>query len=89
MREVALEGFADVALVDSLATEFQNTGNRYSDLHDAGVGIMARQHLGELEWTLRLEFPIEMNAGNLAADVRPPPGSHIAFRWLVGLSPTF
>ena len=37
---------------------------------------------------MRVEFPIEMNAWNYAADVRPP-GSHVAFRWLVGLSPTF
>ena len=52
------------------------------------LGIVSRQHWGELDWTVRVEFPIEMNAWNYAADVRPP-GSHMAFRWLVGLSPTF
>ena len=88
VRDVAIAGFLDVALVDPLATSPQPTTAWYSDLHDAGVEIVSRQHWGELDWTVRVEFPIEMNAWNYAADVRPP-GSHVAFRWLVGLSPTF
>jgi len=85
---VAIEGFCDFALVDSLATSPQPSSRWYSDLHDAGVGILSRQQIGELAWTLRLEFPVEMNARHLGPDFQPP-GTRVALRWLVGLRPTF
>jgi hypothetical protein len=88
VRDVALEGFFDVALVDSTATTPQSGGKPYSDLHDTGIGVVTQHQAGDLAWTMRLEFPIEMNAWNLAADYRPP-GGRVAFRWLVSLSPSF
>ena len=88
LRDVAIEGFCDFALVDSLATSPQPSSRWYSDLHDAGVGILSRQQIGELAWTLRLEFPVEMNARHLGPDFQPP-GTRVALRWLVGLRPTF
>ena len=88
VRDLGVEAFVDAALVDSLTTTPQPTGEWFSDLHDAGVGVVSHQRVGELAWTLRAEFPLEMNAWDLAPDYRPP-GGRIAFRWVVSLSPVF
>jgi hypothetical protein len=88
VRDVALEGFCDVGLVDSMATSPQSGGKRYSALHDTGIGVVTQHQVGDLAWTMRLEFPIEMNAWSLVADYRPS-GGRVAFRWLVSLSPSF
>jgi hypothetical protein len=88
VRDLSLGGFGDVAIVDSLATFGNAGGKAYSGIHDLGLGIASRQQLGDLNWTLRVEFPIEMNLPDLAAD-----GSgrdeRVAFRWLVSLRATF
>jgi hypothetical protein len=88
VRDLSLGGFADVAVVDSMATLGNADGHAYSDLHDVGVGIASRQRVGDLEWLLRVEFPIEMNQPNLAADDHAP-GDRVAFRWLVSLRASF
>ena len=88
VRDVALEGFFDVGLVDSMATSPQLNHKPYSALHDSGIGVVTQHQVGDLAWTMRLEIPIEMNAWGLSAADRSP-GSRIAFRWLVSLSPTF
>ena len=88
VRDVALEGFFDVALVDSAATSPQPSSRGYSDLHDAGIGLVTRHQVGDLAWAMRFEFPFEMNAWNLAPDYRPP-GGHVAFRWLISMNPSF
>jgi hypothetical protein len=81
VRDVMFEGFFDFGLVDSMATG-------YSDLHDAGIGVVTQHQVGDLAWTMRLEIPLEMNAWTLSAGDRPP-GSRIAFRWIVSMSPSF
>jgi hypothetical protein len=88
VRDVALEGFFDAALVDSMATAPHASDKPYSDLHDAGIGVVTRHQVGDLPWVMRLEFPIEMNAWSLSAGDRPP-GRRIAFRWVVSMSPSF
>jgi hypothetical protein len=88
LREVAITGFFDVGLVDSLATMPQPTGDWYSDLHDAGLGLVARQQLRDLVWTMRVEFPVHMNVWNLAPGFRQP-GGRLEFRWLCSLEPSF
>jgi len=88
LREVALEGFCDVGLVDSLAVTPSPNGRWYSQLHDLGAGVVTRQRIGDLAWTMRAEFPLEMNGWHLAPDFHPP-GKRIAFRWLVSLEPSF
>ena len=88
LREVALEGFGDVGLVDSLAVTPSPTGKGHSQLHDLGVGILTRQQIGDLVWTMRAEFPVEMNLWDRAPDYSPP-GKRFAFRWLVSLEPSF
>jgi hypothetical protein len=50
--------------------------------------VVTQHQVGDLSWTMRLEFPIEMNAWSLSAADRPP-GTRIAFRWIVSLSPSF
>ena len=81
VRSVALEGFFDVGLVDSMATAPHLGDKPYSALHDAGVGVVTQRQAGDLAWTMRLEFPIEMND--------PPSGGRVAFRWIVSMSPSF
>jgi hypothetical protein len=88
VRNVALEGFFDIGLVDSMATSPQPGGKPYSVLHDSGIGVVTQHQAGDLAWTMRVEFPIEMNAWSLSAADRPT-GGRIAFRWVVSLSPTF
>src|SRR5204863_9508434 len=88
VRDVALEAFGDAALVDSLATTPQPTRKWFSDLHDAGLGVVSHQQVGELSWTLRAEFLLEMNAWDLAPDYRPL-GGRVSFCWVVSLSLVF
>ena len=88
VRDVAVEGFVDVALVDSMATGPHLNGKTYSGLYDAGIGVVTRHQAGDLAWTMRLEFPIAMNSPTLSAGERPSPDP-IAFRWVVSLSPSF
>ncbi len=88
LRDVAFEGFFDGGLVDSLATRPSPTGKWYSDLNDGGVGLVTRQQVGDLGWTMRFEVPFSMNDWGRAADFRPP-GGHLAFRWQVSLEPSF
>jgi hypothetical protein len=88
VRDVMFEGFFDFGLVDSMATGPHVGGKAYSDLHDAGLGVVTRHQVGDLPWVMRLEFPIEMNAWSLSAADRPP-GRRIAFRWVVSMSPSF
>jgi hypothetical protein len=88
VRSVELEAFGDVGVVDSAATGPRPSGRAYVVLHDAGLGVLSRQQIGDLGWTLRLEFPLVVSAPDLAADYRPW-GDKVAFRWLVSLSPSF
>ena len=87
VRQVAVEGFFDYGLVDSLATRSSRADNWYVDLEDAGMGVLLHQQLGDLAWTLRVEFPVVMNAWNLAADLRGP--GAVGLRWLVSLGSSF
>jgi Peptidase family M1 domain len=88
VREVALEGFADLGVVDSLATTPQTGDRPYTVLHDAGIGLVTRHRINDLAWTMRLEAPIEVGPSEYAAEVRPG-GARVALRWLVSLRPSF
>jgi peptidase M1-like protein len=87
VRQVAVEGFFDYGVVDSLATRPRRADNWYEDMDDAGIGVVVRQQLGDLAWTSRLEFPLLMTAWDLAADFHGP--GKLQFRWLVSLAPSF
>lgn len=90
LRDVALEAFADGGVVDSSAILSAPPGRAYTTLYDAGVGLVTRQALGDLDWTLRFELPLVVNRWDQAADSRSGGGDRrLAFRWQVSLEPTF
>ncbi len=88
LRELAVEGFFDFGFVDTVATRPSRAEHWYQDVDDAGIGVVVRQQVGDLPWTLRLELPFVMSAWDLAPDFRPP-GGRVQFRWLVSLAPIF
>ena len=71
LREVALLGFADFGVVDSMAIPSSPAGRAATTLYDGGVGVTTRQQVGDLEWTLRFEVPLIVNRFDFARDVRP------------------
>ena len=88
VREVALEGFVDLGVVDTLAVPSSPPGQWYTTLYDGGVGIVTRHQLKDLDWTMRFEAPLAVNRWSHAADY---PSSHTRFalRWQVSFSPSF
>jgi hypothetical protein len=90
LRDVALTGFADGGLVDTLAVPPETPGGDrwYTPLYDGGVGLVTRHQIRDLGWTMRIELPLVVSRWNYAADPRPGDG-RLAFRWQVSLSPSF
>ena len=88
LREVAVFGFADAGLVDSLAIPSSPAGRAATTLYDGGVGLATRQRIGDLEWALRVELPVIVNRWDFARDARPGLG-RAAFRWQISLEPSF
>ena len=88
VRELAIMGFADYGTVDTLAVPA--TGSRdYTDLYDAGVGLVATQAIGDLTWTTRFELPFVVNRWDFAADRAGSNDGRVRFRWQVSLAPSF
>ncbi|MGH9261158.1 MAG: hypothetical protein ACRD08_14910, partial [Acidimicrobiales bacterium] len=85
LRDIALAGFADFGVVDSLAIA---TGDAVTALYDAGLGVVSRQRIGDLDWTLRLELPFVVSRPEHAADVAGG-DERLAFRWQVSLESSF
>ncbi len=88
LRDVALTGFADGGLADTLAVPPTTPGRWYTPLYDGGVGLVTRHQVRDLAWTMRLELPLVVSGWNYAADLRSGDGK-LAFRWQLSLSPTF
>jgi len=88
LQAVALEAFVDAGLVDTLAVRSSPPGRWYTTLYDGGVGLVTRQQIRELDWTMRFELPLVVNRSDRAADFRAGDG-RLAFRWLVSMSPSF
>jgi len=88
LRDVALTGFADGGLADTLAVPPTIPGRWYTPLYDGGVGLVTRHQVRDLAWTMRLELPLVVSGWTYAADLRPGDGK-LAFRWQLSLSPTF
>jgi len=89
LRDVALEGFVDLGLVDTLALPSSRPGRWYTTLYDGGVGIVTRQRVRDLAWTMRFELPLVVNRFAGAADPAGPGRGRLAFRWQVSLEPSF
>ena len=88
VRRVALFGFVDAGIVDTMAVPSSPAGRWYTTVYDGGLGLVSRHVLRDLDWTFRLEFPLVVNRWDQAADVRPGE-ARTAFRWQVSLSPSF
>ncbi len=88
LRRVAVYGFADGGLVDSMAIPSATAGRAATTLYDGGLGLRTRQHVGDLGWTFRLELPLIVNRWDFARDLRPG-RRRAAFRWQVSLEPSF
>jgi hypothetical protein len=84
LREVAITGFFDGGLADTLAIPSSPAGRAYTTLYDAGLGLATRHVWGDLAWRLRLELPLVVNRWDRAADFKPGDG-RVAFRWQVSL----
>jgi hypothetical protein len=85
---VALTGFLDDGLVDTLAVPSTPPGRAYTPLFDGGVGLVTRHQLRDLAWTMRFELPLVVSRRTYAADFRPADG-RLAFRWQLSLAPSF
>ncbi len=88
VRRVTLEAFGDAGVVDSAAVPSANGSAAVTTLWDAGVGVVSTHQIGELAWTMRIEFPLLVNRWNVAADTRAGDG-RTAFRWQLSLEPSF
>ncbi len=88
LRGAALSVFLDAGLVDTLALPSARPGKAHTTVYDAGVGLVTRQRIKDLDWTMRLELPFVVNRWDEAAD-RAPGDERFAFRWQVSLSPSF
>ena len=90
LRDVAIMGFVDGGLVDTLAVRptTSGAGRWYTPLYDGGVGLVTRHQIRDLDWTMRVELPLVVSRWDSAADARPGEG-RLAFRWQLSLSPSF
>src|SRR5690242_15320541 len=92
LRDVALTGFADGGLVDTLAVPRPPTasgvGRWYTPLYDGGVGLVTRHQIRDLGWTMRFELPLVVSRSTYARYLQPS-GGRLAFRWQLSLAPSF
>ena len=78
----------DLGVVDTVAVPSIPPGRWYTTLYDGGLGIVTRHQVQDVEWTMRIEVPLAVNRGNLAADY-PANSTRFALRWQVSLAPSF
>jgi len=88
LQDVALLGFADGGVVDTVAVPAATAGRGSTALYDGGVGLVTRHQIRDLAWTMRFELPLVVNRWTYAADPRPDHG-RLAFRWQLSLAPSF
>jgi hypothetical protein len=86
LADAALEAFVDAGVVDPRAVPSSTTGQRYTTLYDAGVGVVTRHRINDLAWTMRVEAPFVVNRWDYAADGTD---KRMKLRWMVSLEPTF
>ena len=89
LRALALEAFLDLGVVDTTAVAPVPAGQSYTTLYDAGLGLVSRQRIKDLEWLLRVEFPFVVNRSDYAADWSGTTEGRFAFRWQVSLESSF
>jgi hypothetical protein len=88
VRRIAAVAFADGGIVDTAAVPAATAGRAYTSLYDGGLGVVTRQVLGDLDWTMRFELPLIVNRWDFAADRRAGL-ARLALRWQFSLAPSF
>lgn len=86
LRRVAGIAFGDLGLVDERA--LGSLANAAKGVYDAGVGLRAQLGVGDLEFPLRVEFPLWVSDPEFAHDTQQGT-DRFEFRWLVSLQPSF
>ncbi|MFQ5704339.1 MAG: M1 family metallopeptidase [Gemmatimonadales bacterium] len=87
LRAFALRGFFDGGVVDSLAVPSGGNGAATA-LYDAGAGVRFHLKIGDLDFPLRVEFPLLVSRPDFADNTNQGV-DRLEFRWLVSLAPTF
>src|SRR5206468_9916745 len=80
LQDVALLGFADGGVVDTMAVPSATPGQGYTTLYDGGVGLVTRRRIRDLAWTMRFELPLVVNRSTFASDPRPGEGDRKSTR---------
>lgn len=86
-RGVGLVGFWDAATVDTVAVPAVSD-NAYKTLYDAGAGLRAWFHIGDVTFPIRIEFPFYVSTPAFAHNRRRGV-DQVEFRWLVSFQPIF
>src|SRR5207302_8228736 len=82
IRGVALEGFFDAGIVDTLAVPSRTGRGAGTKLYDAGFGLVTRHQLGDRSWTMRFEVPLVVSRWDFARDTHAV-DRRTKFRWQV------
>ena len=88
LRGASLVAFLDAAVVDTLAVPATGFDNVVTALYDAGAGLRLRLQVEDLEFPLRVEFPLLVSRPPFARDADAG-DDKFEFRWLVSLQLTF
>lgn len=86
-RGVSLVGFWDAASVDTVAVP-SLSANAYKTIFDAGAGVRAWFHIGDVTFPVRVEFPFYVSTPSNAHN-RNGGNDQVEFRWLVSFQPIF
>ena len=86
-RRVSLMAFWDGASVDTLAVR-SFSGNFYQSIYDAGAGVHAWFHIGDVTFPIRVEFPFYVSSPLEAQDSRGGTEAW-GYRWLISVQPIF
>ncbi|MCH7717103.1 MAG: M1 family metallopeptidase [Gemmatimonadetes bacterium] len=87
VRSVAVVGFADGALVDTVAVR-TFSGTAIKAVSDGGMGVRIGLHVGDLTFPLRIEFPFIVSDPRESYETIPG-DNRLGFRWLISLQPIF
>jgi hypothetical protein len=86
-RGASLMTFWDGASVDTVAVA-SFSGNFYQSIYDAGAGVRALFHIGDITFPIRVEFPLYVSSPLEAQDSKSGTDAW-GFRWLISVQPIF
>ena len=86
-RSASIVGFGDGALVDTMAV-VSNFGKGATPVSDAGIGARFGLRIGDIDFPIRVEFPLFVSEPDRARE-RIPGSERVSFRWLISFQPIF